>query len=176
MEHAKTYLFVPGNAPHRFQQAVCCSADAVIFDLEDAVHPDEKNQARENILQWDKSDTAVSEINCKRYIRLNKFGSVEFSEDIEFLNRLDHKEKLRNNTLSKHKTARREIVLPKIESAEMLHDAREMINRNRSEAIHIIAIIETAQGLHHAEEIGAAEGDDSARCADSSQKRDIFPQ
>ncbi|WP_205624406.1 hypothetical protein [Pectobacterium carotovorum] len=29
MEHAKTYLFVPGNAPHRFQQAVCCGADAV---------------------------------------------------------------------------------------------------------------------------------------------------
>ncbi|MBA0214032.1 HpcH/HpaI aldolase/citrate lyase family protein [Pectobacterium brasiliense] len=156
MEHAKTYLFVPGNAPHRFQQAVCCGADAVIFDLEDAVHPDEKNQARENIIQWDKNDTPVSEINCKRYIRLNKFGSVEFSEDIEFLNRLNNKEKLRNNAQSKHKTAKWEIVLPKIESAEMLHDAREMINRNRSEAVHIIAIIETAQGLHHAEEICAA--------------------
>jgi citrate lyase subunit beta/citryl-CoA lyase len=113
MEHAKTYLFVPGNAPHRFQQAVCCGADAVIFDLEDAVHPDEKNQARENIIQWDKNDTAVSEINCKRY-------------------------------------------LPKIESAEMLHEARKMINLNRLEAVNIIAIIETAQGLHHAEEICAA--------------------
>ncbi|WP_420064452.1 HpcH/HpaI aldolase/citrate lyase family protein [Pectobacterium colocasium] len=156
MEHAKTYLFVPGNAPHRFQQAVCCGADAVIFDLEDAVHPDEKNQARENIIQWDKNDTPVSEINCKRYVRLNKFGSVEFSEDIEFLNRLNNKEKLRNNAPPKHKTAKWEIVLPKIESAEMLHDAREMINRNRSEAVHIIAIIETAQGLHHAEEICAA--------------------
>ncbi|MDG0806605.1 CoA ester lyase [Pectobacterium brasiliense] len=155
MEHAKTYLFVPGNAPHRFQQAVCCGADAVIFDLEDAVHPDEKNQARENIIQWDKNDTPVSEINCKRYIRLNKFGSVEFSEDIEFLNRLN-KEKLRNNAQSTHKTAKWEIVLPKIESSEMLHDAREMINRNRSETVNIIAIIETAQGLHHAEEICAA--------------------
>ncbi|QQK70712.1 CoA ester lyase [Pectobacterium versatile] len=156
MEHAKTYLFVPGNAPHRFQQAVCCGADAVIFDLEDAVHPDEKNQARENIIQWDKNDTAVSEINCKRYIRLNKFGSMEFSEDIEFLNKLNNKEKLRNNVQSKHKTAKWEIVLPKIESAEMLHDAREMINRNSSKAVNIIAIIETAQGLHHAEEICAA--------------------
>ncbi|WP_339098837.1 CoA ester lyase [Pectobacterium brasiliense] len=156
MEHAKTYLFVPGNAPHRFQHAVCCGADAVIFDLEDAVHPDEKNQARENIIQWDKNDTPVSEINCKRYIRLNKFGSVEFSEDIEFLNRLNNKEKLRNNAQSKHKTAKWEIVLPKIESAEMLHDAREMINSNRSETVNIIAIIETAQGLHHAEEICAA--------------------
>lgn len=131
MEHAKTYLFVPGNAPHRFQHAVSCGADAVIFDLEDAVHPDEKNQARENIIQWDKNDTLASEINCKKYIRLNKSGSMPFSEDIEFLNKLSNKEKLRNRTKSKHKIVTWEIVLPKRESAEMLNEARKMINRNR---------------------------------------------
>lgn len=156
MEHAKTYLFVPGNAPHRFQHAVSCGADAVIFDLEDAVHPDEKNQARENIIQWDKNDTPVSEINCKKYIRLNKFGSQEFNQDVEFLNKLNNKEKLRNNVLSKNKIVTWEIVLPKIESAEMLNEAREMINRNRLENVNIIAIIETARGLHNAEEICAA--------------------
>ncbi|MEQ9948564.1 HpcH/HpaI aldolase/citrate lyase family protein [Pectobacterium aroidearum] len=156
MEHAKTYLFVPGNAPHRFQHAVSCGADAVIFDLEDAVHPDEKNQARENIIQWDKNDTPVSEINCKKYIRLNKFGSQEFNQDVEFLNKLKNKEKLRNNVLSKNKIVTWEIVLPKIESAEMLNEARKMINRNRLENVNIIAIIETARGLHNAEEICAA--------------------
>ncbi|MEF9675412.1 CoA ester lyase [Pectobacterium aroidearum] len=156
MEHAKTYLFVPGNAPHRFQHAVSCGADAVIFDLEDAVHPDEKNQARENIIQWDKNDTPVSEINCKRYIRLNKSDSIAFREDIEFLNKLNNKEKLRNNAKSRHKIVTWEIVLPKIESAEMLNDAREMINRNRLDNVNIIAIIETARGLHNAEEICAA--------------------
>ncbi|WP_350316007.1 CoA ester lyase [Pectobacterium aroidearum] len=156
MEHAKTYLFVPGNAPHRFQHAVSCGADAVIFDLEDAVHPDEKKQARENIIQWDKNDTPVSEINCKRYIRLNKFDSVAFREDIEFPNKLNNKEKLRNNAKSRHKIVTWEIVLPKIESAEMLNDAREMINRNRLDNVNIIVIIETARGLHNAEEICAA--------------------
>nr|WED69894.1 CoA ester lyase [Pectobacterium colocasium] len=142
--------------PTAFNMPVSCGADAVIFDLEDAVHPDEKNQARENIIQWDKNDTPVSEINCKRYIRLNKFGSMEFSEDIEFLNKLNNKEKLRNNVPPKHKIVTWEIVLPKIESAEMLNDAREMINRNRLENVNIIAIIETARGLHNAEEICAA--------------------
>lgn len=156
MEHAKTYLFVPGNAPHRFQHAVNCGADAVIFDLEDAVHPDEKNQARENIIEWDKNDTLVSKINCKRYIRLNKFGTVTFREDIEFLNKLNQEERLRNSAASKRKTVTWEIVLPKIESAEMLNEAREMINRNRLESVNIIAIIETARGLHNAEEICAA--------------------
>ncbi|WP_113632655.1 CoA ester lyase [Pectobacterium peruviense] len=153
MEHAKTYLFVPGNAPHRFQHAIRCGADAVIFDLEDAVHPDEKNQARENIIQWYENDTSVSEINCKKYIRLNKFGSPEFSEDVDFLNRLSNKARLRNKTAARHEIATQEIVLPKIESAAMLNEAREMINRNRLENVNIIAIIETARGLHNAEEI-----------------------
>ncbi|RYC39019.1 HpcH/HpaI aldolase/citrate lyase family protein [Pectobacterium zantedeschiae] len=156
MEHAKTYLFVPGNAPHRFQHAISCGADAVIFDLEDAVHPDEKNQARENIIQWYENDTPVSEINCKKYIRLNKFGSPEFNQDIEFLNKLNNKERLRNRTASRHEIATQEIVLPKIESAAMLNEARKMISRNRLENVNIIAIIETARGLHNAEEICAA--------------------
>ncbi|MEQ9889089.1 HpcH/HpaI aldolase/citrate lyase family protein [Pectobacterium zantedeschiae] len=156
MEHAKTYLFVPGNAPHRFQHAISCGADAVIFDLEDAVHPDEKNQARENIIQWYENDTPVSEINCKKHIRLNKFGSPEFNQDIEFLNKLNNKERLRNRTASRHEIATQEIVLPKIESAAMLNEARKMISRNRLENVNIIAIIETARGLHNAEEICAA--------------------
>ncbi|MEQ9899397.1 CoA ester lyase [Pectobacterium punjabense] len=158
MEYAKTYLFVPGNAPRRFQHAVNCGADAVIFDLEDAVHPDEKNQARENIIQWYEKDTAVSDVNCKKYIRLNKFGSIAFSEDIEFLNKLNNKEGLRRNEKLRNKVVKWEIVLPKIESAEMLNEAREMINRNKNklENVNIIAIIETARGLHNVEEICAA--------------------
>ncbi|KFX04396.1 citrate lyase subunit beta [Pectobacterium betavasculorum] len=156
MEHAKTYLFVPGNAPHRFQHAISCGADAVIFDLEDAVHPDEKKQARENIIQWYENDTPVSEIKCKKYIRLNKFGSSEFNQDVEFLNKLSNKEILRNKNKPRHKIVTQEIVLPKIESAAMLNEARKMINRNRLENLNIIAIIETARGLHNAEEICAA--------------------
>lgn len=81
---------------------------------------------------------------------------MEFSEDIAFLNRLNNKNKLRNSEKYKHKIVTWGIVLPKIESKEMLNDAREMINRNRLENVNIIAIIETARGLHHAEEICAA--------------------
>lgn len=71
---------------------------------------------------------------------------MEFSEDIEFLNRLNNKDKLRNSEKYKHKIVTWGIVLPKIESKEMLNDTREMINRNRLENVNIIAIIETARG------------------------------
>jgi citrate lyase subunit beta/citryl-CoA lyase len=33
----RSYLFVPGNRPERFEKAQAAGADAVILDLEDAV-------------------------------------------------------------------------------------------------------------------------------------------
>jgi citrate lyase subunit beta/citryl-CoA lyase len=43
---AISYLFVPGNRPERFSKAVEAGPDAIILDLEDAVHPDSKAAAR----------------------------------------------------------------------------------------------------------------------------------
>ena len=39
----RSYLFVPGNRPERFDKALARGADAVIVDLEDAVPPDQKD-------------------------------------------------------------------------------------------------------------------------------------
>lgn len=49
---AVTWLFVPGNAPHRFDKAAAAGADAVIIDLEDAVPPEDKDAALSETLQW----------------------------------------------------------------------------------------------------------------------------
>ena len=37
MSLPRSYLFVPGNRPDRLDKAIASDADAVIFDLEDAV-------------------------------------------------------------------------------------------------------------------------------------------
>ena len=50
--YPKTYLFVPGNRPERFDKACAAGADAVILDLEDAVPPEAKAQAREAVVKW----------------------------------------------------------------------------------------------------------------------------
>ena len=42
----RSMLFVPGDRPERFAKAVTSGADAVIFDLEDAVTPGTRPQAR----------------------------------------------------------------------------------------------------------------------------------
>ena len=42
----RSMLFLPGNNPNMLINGSCLGADAVIFDLEDAVSPAEKDAAR----------------------------------------------------------------------------------------------------------------------------------
>ena len=42
-------LFVPGDRPNRFEKAAASGADAIIIDLEDAVAPDKKAEARGHV-------------------------------------------------------------------------------------------------------------------------------
>ena len=48
----RSLLFVPGARSDRFGKAVAAGADAVIIDLEDAVLPADKSQARTETLAW----------------------------------------------------------------------------------------------------------------------------
>lgn len=45
----RSYLFVPGDRKDRFRSAVDSGADAIILDLEDAVAPSEKDDARKSV-------------------------------------------------------------------------------------------------------------------------------
>ena len=45
-------LFVSGEKAERFPKAMAAGADLVCIDLEDAVHPDRKQEARANVLGW----------------------------------------------------------------------------------------------------------------------------
>ena len=49
---ARSWLFVPGDRPERFDKAVGSGADIVICDLEDAVGADAKDAARANVRAW----------------------------------------------------------------------------------------------------------------------------
>jgi citrate lyase subunit beta / citryl-CoA lyase len=48
----RSMLFVPGDRPERFDKAVASGADAVIFDLEDAVVPERRAAARREIARY----------------------------------------------------------------------------------------------------------------------------
>lgn len=72
-------LFCPADRPERFAGALA-KADAVILDLEDAVLPSAKGQARENLIAADLDPARV-------IVRVNDPGSVEFPLDLAALAR-----------------------------------------------------------------------------------------
>jgi citrate lyase subunit beta/citryl-CoA lyase len=72
---ARSYLFVPGHRPERFDKAIAAGADAVIVDLEDAVAPGDKDAARQHVLAWLDAARPV-------YVRINAAGSAWFDADL----------------------------------------------------------------------------------------------
>ena len=51
-EDAVTWLFVPGTRADRFDRAAAAGADEIILDLEDAVPPAAKDEARQSVASW----------------------------------------------------------------------------------------------------------------------------
>jgi citrate lyase subunit beta/citryl-CoA lyase len=77
-----TYLFVPGDRPERFDRALGSGADVVILDLEDAVHPDRKAEARAGIAEWCHR-TPVA--NKRTLVRINGAATPWFADDLAML-------------------------------------------------------------------------------------------
>ena len=74
----RSMLFVPGDRPERFAKAAASGADAVIFDLEDAVHPDRRPIARAAIL--DCLSTAARPVPY--WVRINPADTPDALPDL----------------------------------------------------------------------------------------------
>jgi citrate lyase subunit beta/citryl-CoA lyase len=62
---ACSFLFVPADRPERFDKAAGAGADAIILDLEDAVAPESKAQARAAAAAWlGAGGTAILRVNA----------------------------------------------------------------------------------------------------------------
>jgi citrate lyase subunit beta/citryl-CoA lyase len=55
----RSLLFIPGDSPKKLEKALTCGADAVIVDLEDAISPERKAQARDITLGFLKEAVSV---------------------------------------------------------------------------------------------------------------------
>jgi hypothetical protein len=61
LQHARSFLFVPGDRPERFEKAWKTAADVIILDLEDAV-PSRKDEARE---PWQVGSRRIDQHLCE---------------------------------------------------------------------------------------------------------------
>lgn len=76
----RSMLFLPGNNPNMLINSGSLGADAVIFDLEDAVSPDQKDAARilvRNTLKY------MDLHGCERIVRINSIDTPYWKADID---------------------------------------------------------------------------------------------
>ncbi len=76
----RSMLFLPGNNPNMLINGNCLGSDAVIFDLEDAVSPQEKDAARilvRNTMRY------MNFGGCEIIVRINSIDTDYWKEDLE---------------------------------------------------------------------------------------------
>lgn len=126
------WLFCPADRPERYLKALGI-ADAVILDLEDAVAPDRKAEARRSV------ETLVQEGSFdhdRTVLRINAASSIEHADDIALL-----------VTTGIHL-----VMLAKTESPQQVETIRQVGD------IAVIALLETAAGIDRASSIAFTEG------------------
>jgi len=134
----RSALYMPGSNPRALQKGRSLPADALILDLEDAVAPDAKDEARSNI------SAALSE------------GGYGGREILIRVNGLDSPWG-RDDLIAMATSGADGIVLPKVESADMVRKAALLLEGAGAPAgLGIWCMIETPLGVLHAEEIATA--------------------
>ena len=107
----RSVLFVPGDDPRKMQRAAETGADTLVFDLEDAVAPDDKAQARKNIIEalndvdWgDKTLSVRMDTQCANALTIARF--LEHRGSLEYLaRRIEHFEQIATRKEADRKAA-----------------------------------------------------------------------
>jgi len=77
----RSLLFVPGDSERKLEKSLDTSADALIFDLEDAVAPERKSLAREMVAQH-LADRKANE-GPQLWVRINPVNSESATKELE---------------------------------------------------------------------------------------------
>lgn len=139
----RSMLFLPGNNPNMLINGNCLGADGVIFDLEDAVSPDEKDAARilvRNTMRY------MDFRGCEIIVRINAIDTPYWKKDIDAI--LPYVPSL--------------ILLPKtsgaadvLEADAYITEAEEKLGLEKG-TVGLMPLIETALGVENAFAIASA--------------------
>jgi citrate lyase subunit beta/citryl-CoA lyase len=140
----RSELAVPGSSPQMFEKALNSNADYIFLDLEDAVSPNDKISARENIiatlsnLNWKEKGKTIS-------VRINSLDTHYMYRDV-----IDVME----NVGDKIDT----ILIPKVGSSSDVYMVDCLLtqiesNKKLENKIGIECLIETALGMSNIKEI-----------------------
>ena len=141
----RSELAIPGSQPNMFEKAAKLDVDVIFLDLEDAVAPDEKEQARKNVIE------ALNDIdwgNKSLSVRINGLDTHYMYRDVVDVveqagNRLDM------------------VMVPKVGTASDVYAVDMMLTQiedamGMEKRIGLEHIIETALGMQNIHDIAAA--------------------
>jgi citrate lyase subunit beta/citryl-CoA lyase len=127
---ARSLLFVPGNRPERFDKAAASGAHHVILDLEDAVAPEAKAEARAAVAAWLAAGRQAV------VVRINGADTPWFRDDLSMV----------------QAAPSAGAVVPKADAATLPEVAAALPGR------HLIALLETVKGWMELDRLAAVPG------------------
>jgi len=138
-------LFGPGSRPAIFEKMASSDADVINLDLEDSVSPDDKPEARRNII------AAIGDVdwgNKRLSVRINSLDTPFWYRDVVDL-------------LEQSSERLDQIMIPKVGCAEDIYAVDALVTAvesaaGRTRKIGFEVIIESAAGIAHVEAIAAA--------------------
>lgn len=130
-ETARSLLFVPGHQGARFDKARASGADAIVLDLEDAVPPAQKDEARATVAQW----LAARAPDACVAVRINGAGTPWFEADVAAC-------------AQAHVV---QLMVPKAEDAATLHRIAAAMP-----GVRLLPLVETARGIAALDAIASA--------------------
>ena len=140
----RSILYMPGSNARALEKAKSLKADGYIFDLEDAVAPDAKQVARENIVKAIRENDYG---NREIVIRVNAIGTPWVHDDIK----------------AACEVGPDAILIPKVEDGETINTIHNLImGFDAPKTMKIWAMIETPNGVLNAQEIAGS--DDILEC------------
>ena len=126
----RSLIFTPGNRPDMFPKGLKTGADIVTVDLEDAIAPQHKDEARDKTLALFANLPETGDIECM--VRVNTIRSADGLKDLSAIIAAD--------------TPPAAIMLPKVKSAEEIELLDELLI-DSCQNIRFHVIIETNDGL-----------------------------
>jgi citrate lyase subunit beta/citryl-CoA lyase len=137
----RSKLFVPGSRPELFAKAAASAADALSFDLEDAVPPSRKAEARAALAAFLRDPPRG--LRKAVVVRVNAVGTEHFAGDMEAV-------------VGQHLDV---VNLPAVEDASAVLEAAACLDRlegGEAGRIRLLVNVETPKGLRKAAELAAA--------------------
>ena len=133
----RSMLFLPANSPNMVVNGGVLGADSLIFDLEDAVSPDEKDAARDLLRS---ALEALDFGRCERVVRINGLDTPYWRLDLEAVIPMGPELIMLPKTGGGEDIRQLDRALTELESAHGLTPGRT----------GIIALLETAAGVENA--------------------------